>query len=116
MSNINKSFNCGKCNTNVTITSEGDSFICPNCQTRNNIGKKRSLIATIIVSFLSSFILSWIGWAIIWDIMKRVEIEEFQTGEIIEMSIKVGERSLTYAFFTAIIITVIKVIKYNKSK
>ena len=125
MSNINKSFNCGKCNTNVTLTSEGDSFICPNCQTRNNIGKKRSLIATIIVSFLSSFILSWIGWAIIWKLIKTVEEPSVKTmfgastdnGLLTyKNAINIGERSLTYAFFTAIIITVIKVIKYNKSK
>jgi hypothetical protein len=116
MSNINKNFNCSKCNTIVTLTSEGDFFNCPKCQTKNSIGKSIGLFATIVGTFIATFIFGWIGWAIIWDIMKRVEIEEFQTGEITEMSIKVGERSLTYAFFTAIIITVMKVIKYNKSK
>jgi hypothetical protein len=100
----------------ITLTSEGEFFICPNCKTKNSISEPKSLVGTIVSAFVVTFIFGWIGWAIIWDIMKRVEIEEFQTGEITEMSIKVGERSLTYAFFTAIIITVMKVIKYNKSK
>lgn len=35
MSNIGKTFNCGKCGTQSTLTTEGESFICSNCNTKN---------------------------------------------------------------------------------
>ena len=39
MANINKIFGCGVCKKTTELTSEGESFICPNCQTKNIIPK-----------------------------------------------------------------------------
>ena len=45
---IRKKYNCGKCQNEVTITSEGSTFICPNCKTKNAIpGAVNTTDATI---------------------------------------------------------------------
>lgn len=37
MSVIGKTFKCGNCQHDVTLSSEGSHFICPNCQTKNSL-------------------------------------------------------------------------------
>ena len=39
MTNINKIFGCGVGKKTTELTSEGETFICPNCQTKNIIPK-----------------------------------------------------------------------------
>jgi LSD1 subclass zinc finger protein len=43
MGNINKTFICGSCRSNVKLISEGTFFVCPYCQTKNTIVEKNKL-------------------------------------------------------------------------
>jgi LSD1 subclass zinc finger protein len=65
MGNINKTFVCSSCKKGVHLTSEGDSFICPHCQTTNMINKSGNpfikLIVFAVLSFLIYPAITW--WA-----------------------------------------------------
>jgi predicted RNA-binding Zn-ribbon protein involved in translation (DUF1610 family) len=37
MGNKNKTFICGSCRSNVKLITEGTFFVCPNCNTKNDI-------------------------------------------------------------------------------
>ncbi len=67
MDYIGKKYNCGKCQTEVTITSEGPTFICPNCKTRNAIPgavDKADAAATIIRLIVALALIGVALWAL----------------------------------------------------
>jgi predicted RNA-binding Zn-ribbon protein involved in translation (DUF1610 family) len=64
MSVVGKNFTCWNCKTEVTLTSEGTSFICPKCNKQNSIPdtqKNNNGCAIIIVILV---ILGLIGYFI----------------------------------------------------
>jgi hypothetical protein len=72
MGNINKTFVCHSCKKGVTLTSEGDSFICPHCQSSNKITKTGNPLVKLIVFIVLSFL---IYQAITWWVNREAENE-----------------------------------------
>lgn len=72
MSNINKSYVCGKCNTSVTLSSDGTSFVCPNCQAVNSIASSGNPLMKLIVYVISFFVLYY---AYSWWIHREADRE-----------------------------------------
>lgn len=63
---IGQTFNCGKCGTPSTLTSEGRSFICPNCNTSNALpgtvpsqGEAATNILKLVVGLITIGVALW---------------------------------------------------------
>lgn len=52
MANINKTFECSNCKQKIKLTEEGNSFICPSCQTNNKIEEGSVLGGLVLIAII----------------------------------------------------------------